>query len=138
MVEEEHETLMDERVSDPSVTLTNIFSDANCPAMVIVNWLRVSAVLVNVNIDAVMVDSLSNDTVALSDAVQDVRRREDCVEEVPVRERPVFPDECVSFDVRMIAVDGVKVVLVNAPMRVSHGSDASPHPISSDTPLWTT
>ena len=37
VVEEEHETVMDESVSDPDATLTNIFPDANCPAMVIVN-----------------------------------------------------------------------------------------------------
>ena len=105
VVEEEHETLMDESVSDPDVTLTNIFPDANCPAMAIVNWLRVSAVYVSMSIDAVMDDPLPSETVALLDAVQDVMRMEYSDEDVPSLEIPVFPVECWAFELSIIAAE---------------------------------
>ena len=139
VVEDEHETLIDESVSDPYVTLTNIFPDANWAAMVIVNCLRVSAVYLTVSIDsAIEVNPLPSDRVALLDGVQDVMRMEYCDEDVPSLERPVFNSECAVPPLRIMAVDEVNVVLVNAPLSVSHETDSIPHPVSSDTPTGAT
>ena len=87
----------------PDATLTSVFPDANCPAMVIMNWLRVRAVYMTVIIDALMEVPL-NETFPLSDAAQDVRRMEYCDEDDPVLERPVFNEECAVPPLRMIAV----------------------------------
>ena len=136
--EEEHETLTDERVRDPYATLASILPDANSPAMVIVTWLSVSAVYVTVSIDAAMDDPLPNETVALSAAAQDVMRMEYCDEDVPSLERPVFNSECAVPPLRMMAVERVNVVLVNASPSVLHGRCALPHPESSGAPTGAT
>ena len=129
-----HEISIPFSVRVPDVTLTSVFPDANWAAMVIVNCLRVSAVYVTVSIDAEMDDPLPNNTVALFEAVQDVMRMEYCDEDVPVLDRPVFPDECVAAELRMIAVERVKRELLHAPLSVSHESDSVPQFDTSSNP----
>ena len=91
-----------------------------------------------VSIDAAMEDPLPSETDALSDALQDVMRMEYCDEDVPALERPVFNSECAVPPLRMMAVERVNVVLVNASPSVLHGRCALPHPESSGAPTGAT